>query len=105
MATQNFKRNLLLILYREGEKRDTCSFFPPATEERDISIPGLGQSPGEGTVNPLQYSCLENPMDRGAWQAKVHRVAQMDVTEATYHAHIIYMQTNQSRVHTLNLLL
>ena len=35
-------------------------------------IPGLGRSPGEGNGNPLQYSCLENPMDRGAWQATVH---------------------------------
>ena len=40
------------------------------------SIPGLGRSPGEGNGNPLQYSCLENPMDRGAWQATVHRVAK-----------------------------
>ena len=69
------------------------------------SIPESKRYPGGGHGNVLQYSCLENPMDRGAWQAKVHRVAQMDVTEATYHAHIIYMQTNQSRVHTLNLLL
>ena len=37
------------------------------------SIPGLGRSPGGGHDNPLQYSCLENPMDRGAWQATVHR--------------------------------
>ena len=37
---------------------------------RDVgSIPGLGRCPGEGHGNPLQYSCLENPMDRGAWQA------------------------------------
>ena len=36
------------------------------------SIPGPGRSPGEGNGNPLQYSCLENPMDRGAWQATVH---------------------------------
>ena len=35
------------------------------------SIPGLGRSPGEGNANPLQYSCLENPMDRGAWRATV----------------------------------
>ena len=34
--------------------------------------PGLGRSPGEGNSNPLQYSCLGNPMDRGAWQATVH---------------------------------
>ena len=40
------------------------------------SIPGLGRSPGEGNGNPLQYSCLENPMDGGAWWATVHRVAK-----------------------------
>ena len=40
------------------------------------SIPGLGRSLGRGNDNPLQYSCLENPMDRGAWQATVHRVAK-----------------------------
>ena len=39
------------------------------------SISGLGRSPGEGNGNPLQYSCLENSMDRGAWQATVHGVA------------------------------
>ena len=41
------------------------------------SIPGLGRSPGEGNGNPLQYSCLENPMDRGAWRAIVHGVARV----------------------------
>ena len=40
------------------------------------SIPGLGGSPGGGHGNPLQYSCLENPMYRGAWQATVHGVAR-----------------------------
>ena len=48
------------------------------------SIPGLGRSSGEGNDNPLQYACLENPKDRGAWQAIVHRVAnsrtQLEVT-------------------------
>ena len=39
-------------------------------------IPGLGRSPGEGNGNPLQYSCLENLMDRGAWQAPVHGVTK-----------------------------
>ena len=39
-------------------------------------IPGLGRSPGGGHGNPLQDSCLENPMDRGAWQAAVHRVTK-----------------------------
>ena len=41
------------------------------------SIPGLGRSPGEENGNPFQYSCLENPMDRGAWQATVHGVAKV----------------------------
>ena len=40
------------------------------------SIPGSGRSSGEGNDNPLQYSCLENPMDRGAWWAIDHRVAK-----------------------------
>ena len=40
------------------------------------SIPELGRSPGEGNGNPLQYSCLGNPMDRGAWQATVHGVTK-----------------------------
>ena len=40
------------------------------------SIPGSGRSPGEGHGNPLQYSCLENPMDRGAWRATVHGVTK-----------------------------
>ena len=44
---------------------------------RDVGlIPGLGRSPGGGHGNPLQYSCLENPMDRGAWQATVYGVAK-----------------------------
>ena len=48
-----------------------------AGDIRDVgSIPGLGRSPGGGHVNPLQYSCLENPMDRGAWQATVPRVTK-----------------------------
>ena len=55
---------------------------PPANagDVRDLgSIPGSGKSPGGGPGNPLQYSCLENLMDRGAWQATVHRVAQSQI--------------------------
>ena len=53
------------------DTRDTCL------------IPGLGRSPGGGHGNPLQYSCQENPMDRGAWWATVHRVAELNMTEHT----------------------
>ena len=49
---------------------------PPANAGHAGSIPGLGRSPGAGNGNPLQYSCLGNPMDRGAWQAIIHRVAK-----------------------------
>ena len=45
------------------------------------STPGSGRSPGEGNGNPLQYCCLENPMDRGAWWATVYEVAESDTTE------------------------
>ena len=52
---------------------------PPASagDIRDVgSIPGSGRSPGEGNGNPLQYSCLENSIDRGAWWATVYRVTK-----------------------------
>ena len=59
---------------------------PPAnagdTKDTDL-VPGLGRSPGEGNSSPVQYSCLENPMDRGDWWATVHGVAESDTTEAT----------------------
>ena len=51
----------------EGDVRDT------------VSIPGSGRSLDEGMGNPLQYPCLENSMDRGAWQATVHRVAKSQI--------------------------
>ena len=59
---------------------------PPASarDARDLGLtPGLGRSPGGGNGNLLQYSCLENPMDRGARQAAVHGVAESDTTEVT----------------------
>ena len=47
-------------------------------------IPGLGRTTGVGNRYPLQYSCLGNPMDRGTWQARVHEVSKLNMTE---HAH------------------
>ena len=64
------------------------------------SIPGSGRSPGGGHGNPLQHSCLENPMDRGAWRATGHRVAESDTTAATEQAHsprTYTMETNDFR--------
>ena len=52
-------------------KESACNAGDPG------SIPGSGKSPGEGNGNLLQYSCLENPTDRGAWQATVHRAARV----------------------------
>ena len=51
------------------------------------SIPRLGSSPGEGNGNPLQDSCLENPMDRGAWWARVHGIAKSQTRVSDKHRH------------------
>ena len=63
---------------------------PPdnAGDARDVdSIPGLGRSPGERNGNPLQYSCLGNSMDRGAWWARVHGIAK-SWTRLSTHTHV-----------------
>ena len=47
-----------------------------------VSVPGLGRCPGEGNGNPLQYSCLGNPMDRPTWQGTIHGISkELDMTE------------------------
>ena len=57
----------------------------PSANAGDIkdmgSIPGSGRPPGEGEDNPLQYSCLQNPVNREAWRARVHGVTESDMTE------------------------
>ena len=64
-------------------KESTCS----AGDTEDAgSIPGSGRFPGEGNSNPLQYSCLENPMDRGAWWAPRGR-KELDMIEQLVHKH------------------
>ena len=71
------------IEFTQNQKHFPCGAsgkknLPANTRDiRDAnSIPGLGRFPGEGHSNPLQYSCLENPMDRGAWWATVHRITK-----------------------------
>ena len=80
-------RWILYLLSHQG------SPYPPANagDIRDTGlIPGLGRSPGEGHDNPLQYSCLENPMDRGAWRATVHWVtkSRTQLKQLSTHAHL-----------------
>ena len=58
------------VIAPDGGKEIACSAGDPG------SIPGSGRCPGEGNGNPLQYSCLENPTDRGAWRATVHGVTK-----------------------------
>ena len=68
---------LLLCLDRASQVVLVVKNLPAnAGEIKDLGlIPGSGKIPGGGHGNPLQYSCLENPMDRGAWQAMVHSIA------------------------------
>ena len=77
-----------MILLVSADKANSCQikkcFFPGVSDGKgsaynagDLgSIPGLGRSPGERNSNPLQYSCLENPMDGGAWWATDHGVTK-----------------------------
>ena len=82
---------LVVTKWEKEEGRDqlggtglTNYYFPGGSESKESacsagdlgSIPVSGRSSGEGNGNPLQYSCLENPMDRGAWQAIVHGVTK-----------------------------
>ena len=77
---------LLLLLYMNfiggsDGKKSACN-----AGDLDL-IPRSGRSPGEGNSYPLQYSCLENPIDRGAWWTLVHRISKLDMTERLTHTH------------------
>ena len=75
-----------LVIQERASQMALAVKQPPANEGdfRDMgSGSGSGRSSGGGHGNPLQYSCLENPMDRGTWQAMVHRIEELAITEAT----------------------
>ena len=72
---------------------------PPAKAGDAGSIPGSGRSPGEGNGNPLQYSCLENSMDREAWRATLHGVIKSQTrlsARAHTHTHTLIIKKGQA---------
>ena len=77
----SFEASQVALVVKKEKKKN----LPANAEDiRDMgSIPGLGRYPGEGNSNPLQYSCLENPMDRGVWRTIAHGVADSDTSEVT----------------------
>ena len=77
-------------------KESACSARDPG------SIPGSGRSPGEGKGNSLQYSCLENSMDRGAWRATVHGVKRVRHDSRLNHHHPGLYSLQNSEAHLLN---
>jgi len=88
-----FPYSYLLTFPGSDGKESACS-------AGDLSlIPGSGRSPGEGNSYPVQYSCLENPMGRGAWRAVVHRVAKSQTQLRDEHFHFIsqYNMSNYAR--------
>ena len=94
-------------LVRERESHQPERGFPGGSDGKESagdsgSIPGSGRSPGRGQGNPLQYSCLKNPMDRGDWRALVHRVAKsrIQLIDFTFpfHFHIYYQGFPDSSV-------
>ena len=75
----------------------------PAHAEDAGPIPGSGRSPGEGKGNPLQYSCLENSLDRGTWRATVHRVAKSRTRLKRLSMHNVTLSHKKNHRHVISL--
>ena len=81
----------ILLIHSTGGFSDSSSGKESACNSGDpSSIPGLGRSPGGGNGNPLQYSGLENPMDRGSWQVIVHRVVKSQTGLKWFNTHYVF---------------
>ena len=81
--------------YPQGFPGGTMIENPPANVGDSGLIPGLGRSPGISNGNPLQYSCLENSMDRAAWTATVHGVAESQTRLTHLHACITHRRKKE----------
>ena len=91
---------LFLLLSNLGTTLISDWNFPGGSDGKEShagSIPESGRSPGEGNGNPLQYSCLENSMDRGVWRATVHGVIKSWTWLSGYHFHSLISELCQSR--------
>ena len=86
-ATEDGGQAAISLHGRSAGKESTCSAGDPS------SIPGLGRPPGEGNGSSLQYSCLENPTDRGAWQTPVHGITQSRTGLNDFHFHFLTLMT------------
>ena len=95
MATHGYPLQCCGLPCSSDGKESACSSGDPGL------IPGLGKSPGEGNGSPLQYYCLGNPMDRGAWWATVHGVTKSRTRLRDYHtqknSNELFGQSNNSR--------
>ena len=91
MMMKKMRKRMIIMVYNIYWASRWCSGKESTCQARDAcSVPGLGRSPGIGNGNLLQYSGLENPMDRGAWQAAVHGVTESQTWLSDWPQHKIH---------------
>ena len=95
----------MALKVKQNKTKQKTNPPPSAGGIRDVGlVPGSGRSPGEGNGNPLQYSCLENPMDRGAWWATVHGVTKGQTPHTHTYTHTSVCQYDFSYIMEIILL-